>query len=73
MSSRSEAELSETVQQCVLECVKAANPPHFIREFAQRLVNEHGWMQADADEVADSAARVLHTVGPHMSPPDGQS
>jgi hypothetical protein len=66
MSNRGEAEKSEVVQHLVLECLKAADPSCCIKEFVERLVKEQGWMQTDADEVAETAARVLQTVGPHL-------
>jgi len=59
--------MSEAVRQCVLECVQADDPRLCIEDFTHRLV-ERGWTQADADEVADSAIKVLRTVRPHMAP-----
>jgi hypothetical protein len=67
MSSRSEAEMSEAVRQCVLECLHAEDARRCIEDFTRRLVNG-GWLQADADEVADSAIQVLQTVRPHFAP-----
>jgi hypothetical protein len=71
MSSRSETELSQMVQLCALECVKAANPSQCLQEFTARLVAEHGWTQSDADEVAATAKGVLERVGPHIMPASG--
>jgi hypothetical protein len=69
MSSRSESELSQMVQRCALECVKAADPVQCLHDFAARLIAEHGWTQADANAVAATAEGVLQTVGPHMTSP----
>jgi predicted Ser/Thr protein kinase len=68
MSEHNETEISETVRQCVMECLHATDRRQCIDEFARRLVNDRGWSQDDAREVIDSAIRVIETIAPHMDP-----
>ena len=67
MPSRSEAEMSQAVRQCVLECIGATDRIECIDQFVKRLVNERGWSLDDAEHVAQSALDVIKTIEPHMS------
>jgi hypothetical protein len=66
MSSRSEAEMSQAVRDCVTSCLEASLPRDCIYEFVRVLVDERGWPEADADQVARSATDVVRTIAPHL-------
>ena len=68
MSTRSEAEMSEAVRECVTKCLATRLPRDRIYEFIRILVDERGWPEADADQIARSATDVLRVVAPHMAP-----
>ena len=68
MSSRSEAEMSQAVRDCVTSCLQARLPRDCLYQFIRALVDERGWPEADAEQVASDAADVLRTVAPHLVP-----
>jgi hypothetical protein len=68
MYSRSEAEMSEAVRDCVTSCLQARLPHDCIYEFIRILIDERGWPEAEAKQIARSATDVLRVVAPHLKP-----
>jgi hypothetical protein len=66
MSTRSEAEMSDAVRECVTKCLEARISHDCIDEFVRRLVDERGWPEYEASQIARDATDVLRRLGPHF-------